>query len=146
MSNIDQESLIFAIPDDNDPTGEMITCQIPMDNIMKWMTSVYPHIEKYRAIQNHYTTMAIRSGIDNSSHEIVEYSYANGMKKDLQSLMMAVIMDLKDTLGTDDFLDLWKLEPDSDDDEYLDSQNWVGMNNDGSTFTTRIETDNHTKH
>lgn len=139
MSNIDQESLVFALPNPNDPTAKVIMCQMPARMIMNWMFVVHPHVARYREVQNYYFEAAIRQGVDSEDLDAI-YNLSNelGMKSDVQILMMEVITDLRETMGDEDFLDLWQMETTEEDDAYLASQDWVGLNDDGTSHNAKL--------
>ena len=139
MSNIDQESLVFALPNPNDPTAKVIMCQMPARMIMNWMFVVHPHVERYNRVQSHYYEAALRQGVDSENlDEIYEFANKLGMKDDVQILMMEVITDLRETMGDEDFLDLWRMETTEEDDAYLASQDWVGLNDDGTSHNAKL--------
>jgi len=139
MSNIDNDSLVFALPVDN---GKMIKCQMGVSMIMNWMFVVYPHVDNYRRMQSHYINLASQHGVPDDDFEgILDYSNSIGMKDDMQVLIMKVITDLRETMGDEDFLDLWQLETTEDDEKYLSEQNWVGLNKDGTTHNAKMKGD-----
>jgi len=142
MSNIDLNSLVFALPNDEDPTAKVIMCQMPVDMIMNWMAVVSPHSEKYLNVQRHYIALAVRAGIPVDDIDKI-YDHANtlGMKNDIQILMMEVIGDLRETMGDEDFLDLYQMETTEEDDAFLSSQNWVGLNPDGTSQNAKLVND-----
>ena len=142
MSNIDLNSLVFALPNDEDPTAKVIMCQMPMDMIMNWMAVVSPHSEKYLKVQKYYIALAINSGIPEDDIDKI-YDHANtlGMKNDIQILMMEVIGDLRETMGDEDFMDLYQMETTEEDDAFLSSQNWVGLNPDGTSQNAKLVND-----
>lgn len=139
MSNIDQESLVFALPNPDDPNAKVIMCQMSAAMIMNWMFVVHPHVAKYRKVQSHYFEEALRHGIDSENIDEI-YNFANklGMKEDVQILMMEVIADLRDTMGDEDFLDLYLMETTEEDDAFLAGQPWVGLNDDGTSHNARL--------
>jgi len=139
MSNIDQESLVFALPNPDDPEAKVIMCQMSAAMIMNWMFVVHPHVAKYRKVQSYYYEEAVRQGVDSDDINAI-YDFANtlGMKNDVQILMMEVIADLRETMGDEDFLELYKMETTDEDDAFLSSQPWVGLNNDGTSHNARL--------
>lgn len=139
MSNIDQNSLVFALPNEKDPDAKVTMCQMPMDMIMNWMFVVHPHVAKYRAAQKYYITLSRAAGVDQEDVDaILNYSHDNGMRDNVQTLMMEVINDLRETMGDEDFLDLYQMETTDEDDAFLSSQNWVGLNPDGTSHIARL--------
>lgn len=139
MSNIAQDSLVFALPNKDDVGSKVIMCQMPVNMIMNWMFVVHPHAARYRQVQDYYFTEAVRRGVDGDDNEaIYEFSSNNGMKDDVQILMMEVIDDLRKTMGDEDFLELFQLETTEEDDAFLSSQNWVGLNPDGTSHNAKL--------
>lgn len=142
MSNIDAESLVFAMPENDSPDSRMITCQMPVDMIMNWMQVVYPHVDKYRRVQGHYANIAAKCNIDPEDYDaIIDYVNSQGMKDDLQALMMEVIVDLSETMGTKDFFELYTMKVTAEDEAYLATQNWVGLDPNGDTFKASMDVD-----
>ncbi len=142
MSNIKQNSLVFALPNDPNEEGKMIMCQMPIDMIMNWMFTVSPHREQYRRVQNHYISLSEENGINpEDSEAIIDFSNDSGMRGDIQILMMNVIIDLHKVMGTEDFLELYKLEADNEDNDFLSAQTWVGDNGDGTTLKAKLVND-----
>jgi hypothetical protein len=139
MSNIDQESLVFALPNPDNPDAKVIMCQMSAAMIMNWMFVVHPHVEKYRKVQNYYFEAAIRKGVDTEDLDAI-YNLSNelGMKDDVQILMMEVIADLRKTMGDEDFLELYQMETTEEDDAFLASQAWVGLNDDGTSHNAKL--------
>jgi len=106
---------------------------------MNWMFVVHPHVERYNRVQSHYYEAALRQGVDSENlDEIYEFANKLGMKDDVQILMMEVITDLRETMGDEDFLDLWRMETTEEDDAYLASQDWVGLNDDGTSHNAKL--------
>jgi len=112
---------------------------MPARMIMNWMFVVHPHVERYNRVQSHYYEAALRQGVDSENlDEIYEFANKLGMKDDVQILMMEVITDLRETMGDEDFLDLWRMETTEEDDAYLASQDWVGLNDDGTSHNAKL--------
>jgi predicted metal-dependent TIM-barrel fold hydrolase len=139
MSGINHNSLVFALPNDEDPEGKVVMCQMPIAMIMNWMFVVHPHVEKYRSAQDYYMTLAINSGINlDDSSAIIDFSNDAGMNSDVQILMMEVIADLRETMGDEDFLELYQMETTEEDDKFLSGQPWVGLNPDGTSHNAKL--------
>lgn len=139
MSNIDPNSLVFALPGTSDTDEEIIMCQMPIAMIMNWMFVVSPHSTEYRRVQKHYIALSVANGINQDDSEaILDYSNDIGMRGEIQVIMMNVIIDLHKLLGTKDFLELYKLEIDEEDDGYLSGKGWVGKHKDGTTLRAKI--------
>jgi len=112
---------------------------MPARMIMNWMFVVHPHVERYNRVQSHYYEAALRQGVDSENlDEIYEFANKLGMKDDVQILMMEVITDLRETMGDEDFLDLWRMETTEEDDAFLASQPWVSLNDDGTSHNARL--------
>lgn len=139
MSNIDQDSLVFALPNAEDPEAKVIMCQMPLGMIINWMLVVHPHAEKYRSVQRYYIVKSIDAGVDQENvSAVLDYSNSAGMRDNVQTLMMEVITDLRETMGDEDFLELYQMETTEEDDAFLSGQNWVGLNPDGTSHNARL--------
>ncbi len=53
-----------------------------------------------------------------------------------------MITGLHETMGNDDFLELYTMEVDEEDKAFLSNQAWVGLGEDGKTHQASMVTEN----
>ena len=125
-------NLIFAIreKDDDDDDSKYITCKVPHAMINKWIKctpALNEEMERY--IDRLVKAVTLENVQDMDDEALDVFSVKHGLNKELQGIMMKSAMDLKETLGDEDFFDLYATGEDLSD--YYEGKRWTSLNKDG---------------
>jgi len=134
-NEISDDMMIMAfLRDETNEESGYIPCAIKHDMLYNWMTTMSELAEKYKALTQKHTRSLERFVEESEGNFTMDqfqtYTENTGLDREIQTLLMETAINLRHTLGDEDFFDLYAIK-DEENIKSFNQKEWRAIDSNG---------------